>query len=141
MLASKCKIGQFRMVHQAVDTDFHTEDRANSAVIEIQPPGASLPSRSVPRTVAAVILTTVLVLGGLYLLWQAREVVGWCVGGCVIAAALDPAVKRLQKYHIKRSKAILLVYAVLVLGGLGLMALFLQPLVEQIRGLTSLGRD
>ena len=103
---------------------------------EIEP---SLPetSHSVPRTVAVVILTAAVVLGGLYLLWQAREIVGWCIGGCVIAAALDPAVKRLQKYQIKRSRAILLVYAVLVLGGLGLLALFLPPLVEQIRGLTS----
>ena len=129
------------MVHQAVDIDFHTEDRANSAVMDIQPPGAPVPSRSVPRTVAAVILTTVLVLGGLYLLWQAREIVGWCVGGIVIAAALNPAVKRLQQYHIKQSTAILLVYAVIVLSGLGLISLLLPPLVEQIRGVTALGLD
>jgi len=140
------------MTQRAADKVFDSQIQGDDAAPVIQTlskPAAekdtepSLPetSHSVPRMVAVVILTATAVLGGLYLLWVAREIVGWCVGGCVIAAALDPAVKRLQQYHVKRSTAIVLVYAALVLGGLGLVALLLPPLVEQIRGLTSLGRD
>jgi len=140
------------MTQRAADKVFEShiqDDDAASANPTLSKPAAekeiepSLPetSHSMPRTVAVVILTGAAVLGGLYLLWQAREIVGWCIGGCVITAALDPAVKRLQKYHIKRSRAILLVYAVLVLSGLGLVALLLPPLVDQIRGLRALGFD
>ncbi len=140
------------MTQQAVDEVFKAQDRADDAAMANQTLGKPAaaqearralrePSQSVPRTVAVVILTAAVVLGGLYLLWQARQIVGWCVGGCVIAAALNPAVKRLQQYHIRRSTAILLVYAALMLGGLGLVALVLPPLVEQIRGLTALGLD
>ena len=130
------------MVDQAIDADFHSQNRAeNAAIGQGAIRALPAPSHNVPRTVAAVILTATVVLGGLYLLWQARQIVGWCVGGCVIAAALDPAVKWVQRDHVKRGPAILLVYAALVLGGLGLVALFLPPLVDQIRGLTAFGLD
>ena len=137
---------------RALDPTFDTQQRADDAARHTQLLGApateqgrvrALPpsSSGVPRTVAVVILSAALVMGGLYLLWQARQIVGWCVGGCVIAVALDPAVNRLQRYHLKRSTAILLVYAALVLVGLGLMALFLPPLVDQVRGLAAYGLD
>ena len=140
------------MTRRAVDEVFDAQNRADDAAAAIQTLGKPAaeqdagrallePSHSMPRTVALVILTAAVVLGGLYLLWQAREIVGWCIGGCVIAAALNPAVKRLQQYHVKLSTAILLVYAAFGLGGLGLVALFLPPLVDQIRGLTAFGAD
>jgi predicted PurR-regulated permease PerM len=140
------------MTRRAVEEGFDSHNRADDAAMAIQTPGKPMadqdtgrtlpaPSQSVPRMVAVVLLTAAAVLGGLYLLWQAREIVGWCVGGCVIAAALNPAVQRLQQYHVKRSMAILLVYTALILGGLGIVALILPPLVEQIRGLTAFGLD
>jgi predicted PurR-regulated permease PerM len=98
-------------------------------------------SRSLPRTVSVVILTAAVVIGGLYLLWQARQIVGWCVGGCVVAVALNPAVNRLQRYHLKRSTAVLLAYGLPALVGVGLLAAILPPLVEQIRGLMAYGLD
>ncbi len=134
------------MTERAVDEAFVAQNRADDAATAAQTlgnlaakhdAGRGLPEpfRSLPGTVTVMILTAAVVLGGLYLLWQAREIVGWCVGGCVIAAALDPGVKLLQKHHVKRrTTAILLVYAVLVLGGLGIVGLILPPLVEQIRG-------
>jgi predicted PurR-regulated permease PerM len=136
------------MTRRAADEVSDAQNRADDAATAIQTldkpsaerdAGRALPepSRSLPHTVAVVILIAAAVLCGLYLLWQAREIVGWCVGGCVIAAALDPAVKLLQRYHVKRSRAILLVYAALVLAGLAIVAVILPPLVEQIRGLTS----
>ncbi len=140
------------MADRAVDADLDTQNQAYYAARDIQTPGEpatgqgavrALPasSHAVPRTVGVVILTAAVVIGGLYLLWQARQIIGWCVGGCVIAVALDPAVNRMQRYHLKRSTAILLVYAALVLVGLGLVALFLPPLVDQIQGLVAYGRD
>lgn len=125
--------------NQASDSGTAVQTLGKSQVVQESVRGIPEPSRNLPRTVAVVILTAAVVLGGLYLLWQARAIVGWCIGGCVIAAALDPAVKLLQKYHVKRSTAILLVYVVLVLGGLGIVGLILPPLVEQIRGLTAAG--
>lgn len=136
------------MTRPAVDEVFDTQNRAEDGATAIHSPGKPAaeqdagrglpePYRSLPGKVAVVLLTTAAVLGGLYLIWRAREIVGWCVGGCVIAAALDPAVRLLQKHRVKRGTAILLVYAVLVLAGLGIVALILPPLVDQIRGLTS----
>jgi len=95
------------MTRRAVEEGFDSHNRADDAAMAIQTPGKSMadqdtgrtfpaPSQSVPRMVAVVLLTAAAVLGGLYLLWQAREIVGWCVGGCVIAAALNPAVQRLS---------------------------------------------
>src|SRR6266508_2858035 len=140
------------MADRAVDADLDTQNQAYYAARDIQTPGEpatgqgavrALPasSHAVPRTVGVVILTAAVVMGGLYLLWQARQIIGWCVGGCGNAVALDPAVNRMQRYHLKRSTAILLVYAALVLVGLGLVALFLPPLVDQIQGLVAYGRD
>jgi len=140
------------MTRLAVDDGLDTQSRADDAAPAIQTLGKPAaeqevrralpePSWSVPRTVAVVILVAAVVLGGLYLLWQARHIVGWCVGGCVIAAALNLAVKRLEQYHFKRSAAILLVYAALFLIVLGLGALMLPLLVDQFRGLTAFGLD
>jgi predicted PurR-regulated permease PerM len=140
------------MADRAVDADFDTQNRAYYAARDMQTLGepatgqAAVRARAassdgVPRRVGVVILTAAVVIGGLYLLWQARQIIGWCVGGCVIAVALDPAVNRMQQYQLKRSTAILLVYGALVLVGLGLAALFLPPLVDQIQGVTAYGLD
>ena len=45
-----------------------------------------------PRAVLVVMLTTLALLGGLYLLWKLRQIVGWCVVAVFLAVALNPAV-------------------------------------------------
>src|SRR5436305_7267622 len=64
------------------------------------------PSRVV-RTVALALLTAVVVLGGLFLLWQVRTLIGWFVAALFLAAVLNPVVNWLQRRHrmVKRSLA------------------------------------
>ena len=47
----------------------------------------------VMRTVAVALLTAAVVLGGLFLLWQIRSVIGWVAIALFLAAVLNPAVK------------------------------------------------
>lgn len=88
-----------------------------------------------PRTVVMVVLTAVAVLVGIYLLWQLRQLVRWCVIAVFLATALHPAVDWLQRRRLPRGVAILLVYLALLLVVAGLVALLLPPLVTQARTL------
>jgi predicted PurR-regulated permease PerM len=110
-------------------------------------PSASMPSQDVGllraspsqvvRTVAIALLTTAVVLGALFLLWQVRTFIGWFVIALFLAAALNPAVNWLQRRHrlIKRPLAIALSYLGLVVALLFVVGIFLPLLVDQINGL------
>src|SRR5215213_8430170 len=109
-------------------------------------PSASVPSQDagwarastsqVVRTVAIALLTTAVLVGALFLIWQVRTFVGWLVIALFLAAVLNPAVNWLQRRHrlIKRLIAIALTYlgvlvALLLVGGI-----FVPVLVDQING-------
>src|SRR5215217_7970617 len=91
----------------------------------------------VVRTVAIALLTTAVVLGALFLLWQVRTFVGWFVISLFLAAVLNPAVNWLQRRHrlIKRPIAIALTYLGLVVALIFVVGIFLPVLVDQINGL------
>ena len=93
----------------------------------------------VVRTVAVALLTTAVVLGALFLLWQVRTFIGWFVIALFLAAVLNPAVNWLQRRHrlIKRPLAIALTYLGVVVALLFVVAIFLPLLVDQIKGLTN----
>jgi predicted PurR-regulated permease PerM len=93
----------------------------------------------VVRTVAVALLTTAVVLGALFLLWQVRTFVGWFVIALFLAAVLNPAVNWLQRRHrlIKRPLAIALTYLGVGVALLFVVAIFLPLLVDQIKGLTN----
>ncbi|MDP9372162.1 MAG: AI-2E family transporter [Chloroflexota bacterium] len=93
------------------------------------------------RTVVTVVFTLLAILGGLYLLWQLRQIVRWTVIALFLAVALNPAVGWLQRRHIKRGLAILLVYLALLAVIAGMAALVLPPLVDQVDGLVQFGTD
>src|SRR5215211_3050776 len=99
---------------------------------------AGAPTSQVVRTVAAALLTAVVVLVALFLLWQVRTFVGWLVIALFLAAVLNPAVNWLQRRHrlIKRPLAIALIYLGLVVALLFVVGIFLPLLVDQINGLT-----
>src|SRR5215213_6640642 len=111
-------------------------------------PNASMPSQDVGwarastsqvvRTVAVALLTTAVVLGALFLLWQIRTFIGWFVIALFLAAVLNPAVNWLQHQHrlIKRPLAIGLTYLGLVVTLIFVVGIFLPVLVDQINGLT-----
>src|SRR5918995_2008527 len=110
-------------------------------------PSSSMPSQGagwagastsqVVRTVTIALLTTAVVLGALFLLWQVRTFVGWFVISLFLAAVLNPAVNWLQHRHrlIKRPLAIGLTYLGLVVVLLFVVGIFLPVLVDQINGL------
>src|ERR687894_1678439 len=91
----------------------------------------------VARTVAVALLTAAVVLGALFLLWQARTFVGWFVIALFLAAVLNPAVNWLQRRHrlIKRPLAIALTYLGVLVALLFVVGIFLPLLVDQLNGL------
>jgi predicted PurR-regulated permease PerM len=109
-------------------------------------PNASMPSQDVGwarastsqviRTVAIALLTTAVVLGALFLLWQVRTFVGWLVIALFLAAVLNPAVNWLQRRHrlMKRPLAIALTYLGVLVGLLLVVGIFLPVLTDQING-------
>jgi predicted PurR-regulated permease PerM len=110
-------------------------------------PNASLPSQDVGwarastsqvvRTVTIALLTTAVVLGALFLIWQVRTFIGWFVIALFLAAVLNPAVNWLQRRHslIKRPIAIALTYLGVLVALLLVVGIFLPVLVDQINGL------
>jgi predicted PurR-regulated permease PerM len=109
---------------------------------------SSMPSRDagwarastsqVVRTVATILLTTLVVLGALFLLWQVKTFVGWFVIALFLAAVLNLAVNWLQRRHrlIKRPLAITLTYLGVLVALILVVGIFLPVLVDQINGLT-----
>jgi predicted PurR-regulated permease PerM len=92
---------------------------------------------STVRTVVIALLTTAVVLGAFFLLWQVRTFIGWFVIALFLAAVLNPAVNWLQRRHrlINRPIAIALTYLGLVVALLFVVGIFLPVLVDQINGL------
>jgi predicted PurR-regulated permease PerM len=97
---------------------------------------ASASTSQVIRTVAFALLTTAVVLGAFFLLWQVRTFVGWLVIALFLAAVLNPAVNWLQRRHrlMKRPLAIGLTYLGVLVGLLLVVGIFLPVLVDQING-------
>src|SRR5919107_542207 len=97
---------------------------------------AGAPTSQVVRTVAAALLTAVVVLIALFLLWQGRALWGWFVISLFLAAVLNPAVDWLQRRPrlIKRPLAIALTYLGLLVVLLFVVGIFLPLLVDQING-------
>src|SRR5215217_9047140 len=97
---------------------------------------AGAPTSQVVRTVAAALLTTAVVLGVLFLLWQVRTFLGWFVIALFLAAVLNPAVNWLQRRHrlIKRPLAIGLTYLGVLVVLLFVVGIFLPVLTDQING-------
>jgi predicted PurR-regulated permease PerM len=109
-------------------------------------PNESMPSQDggwagasptqVMRTVAIALLTTAVVLGALFLLWQVKTFIGWFVIALFLAAVLNPAVNWLQRRHrlMKRPLAIGLTYLGVLVALLLVVGIFVPVLTDQING-------
>src|SRR5215204_3651350 len=109
-------------------------------------PNASMPSKDggwagasptqVMRTVAIALLTTAVVLGAFFLIWQVRTFVGWFVIALFLAAVLSPAVNWLERRFrlINRPLAIGLTYLGVLVALLLVVGIFVPVLVDQING-------
>src|SRR5829696_7103534 len=128
--------------------DSQAKPQAEPQVEPLAEPDASTPSEDagwagasptqVMRTVAVALLTTAVVLGAFFLLWQVRTFGGWLVIALFLAAVLNPAVNWLQRRHrlMKRPLAIGLTYLGLVVALLFVVGIFVPVLVDQVNGLT-----
>jgi predicted PurR-regulated permease PerM len=126
-------------------TTSETTDEPRTTQTELAKPGTPVigdagvvwvrftPSQVV-RTIVIALLTAAVVLGALFLLWQVRPFIGWFVIALFLAAALNPAVRWLERRHrmIKRSLAIVLTYLGLVVGLVLIVAIFVPVLIEEI---------
>jgi predicted PurR-regulated permease PerM len=131
---------------KATQRGSQAEPQARPPMVSAEPSGSmrsqdvgllrASPSQVV-RTVAIALLTTAVVLGALFLLWQVRTFIGWFVIALFLAAVLNPAVNWLQRRHrlIKRPLAIALTYLGVVVALLFIVGIFLPLLVDQINGL------
>ena len=92
-----------------------------------------------PGTVVVVVFTTLAIAAGLLLLWELTQVVRWLVISVFLAVAISPPVGWLSRRRVPRVLAILLVYVILVALFVGLGALVVPPLIDQVQELVAAG--
>jgi predicted PurR-regulated permease PerM len=111
-----------------------TTSTAPDATMPRQGGWAGASPTQVMRTVAIALLTTAVVLGAFFLLWQVRTFIGWFVIALFLAAVLNPAVNWLQRRHrlMKRPLAIGLTYLGVLVALLLVVGIFMPVLTDQI---------
>ncbi len=87
-----------------------------------------VPLRTILTVDAVVIVTWVLYR----LIGRLREVILWILIAAFISLVLNPAVVALQRWRMKRTSAVCLVFAAAVLAFIGLLVLFGYPLVNSL---------
>ena len=91
---------------------------------------------SSPSAIARAVLVVAAVILILYLLWLLRRPISWLIIAAFIAVALAGPVNFLQRY-MRRGLAIALVYFTLVLIPIGLGALLIPPVVNEVGDVAS----
>jgi predicted PurR-regulated permease PerM len=85
------------------------------------------------RTVFTVLAIVLSVAAVLEVLWIARHVLTWVLISLFLALALNPAVEWLQRHHVRRrGAAVGITYLGVALAVVGLGALFVPTLVDQV---------
>jgi predicted PurR-regulated permease PerM len=87
-----------------------------------------VPLRTILTVDAVVIITWVLYR----LIGRLRDVILWILIAAFISLVLNPAVVALQRWRMKRTAAVALVFAAAVLAFIGLLGLFGYPLVNYL---------
>jgi predicted PurR-regulated permease PerM len=96
-------------------------------------------SREVPaRLIVKIVLVAVATLGGLYLVYLIRNVVGLLLIAAFFALAIAPGVGRLNRRGVPRPLAILIVYLAIGAGIFGIGLLIVPPVVK---GVDQLSKD
>jgi len=125
VLAPVTRAGEHRKEHtKAVNNEARTVRRLGR-------------SQVLPGTVVVVLLTTLLLVGILYFAWQLSQIIRWIVIALFLAVAIDPVVDWIQQRGVRRAFGILLVYLSLLLALVGVAALLLPPLVDQVQELVN----
>jgi predicted PurR-regulated permease PerM len=74
-----------------------------------------------------------LAVAGIYFLYLIRSVVLLVFLAILTAAALSPAILRLQKWKLSRTSAVIIVYAVLFFGGITLLSVLLPLFFSEVK--------
>jgi predicted PurR-regulated permease PerM len=90
------------------------------------------------RDIVKIVLVAAATIGGLYLLFLVREVVGLLLIAAFFALAIAPGVNWLHKRKVPRPAAILAIYLAIGAGIFGIGLLVVPPLVT---GIDDLSRD
>ncbi len=84
---------------------------------------------------SSVILRTVFILSGLYLLWLLKDLVLIVLASLVIASATEPAIVSLKKKKVPRTLATLFVYTVFFSSFFAVVFFLLPPILQETSGL------
>lgn len=97
------------------------------------PNGRFPPRRSVPvRTIAATIAMVLATLVAYFLVRELARIITWLVIAGFLAVVLNPAVDLLERrLHLRRAVAALLVFVFAIATFVGLLYVFIRPLVDQ----------
>ena len=86
---------------------------------------------------SGTILTTLLIVAGVYLFWILRDLALLVLTAIVIASAIEPGIAFFIRYHIHRLLSVLLVY-VLVFGSVfSILYFFFPPIISDAAGFLS----
>lgn len=93
------------------------------------------PARTLIDISSATLFRVVVFVVGLWFLWFIREIILLLIVAILIASALEPIVRWLQKFRLPRAVSVLLVYFIViaVIGGIG--TALLPPLISEVRAL------
>lgn len=83
------------------------------------------------------IISGVLILFGFYTLYLLRDLIMVILTAIIIASAIEPATRFLLKYKIPRVLGVLSVYLGIIFVMVGMFAVFLPPLIDDFRELTT----
>jgi predicted PurR-regulated permease PerM len=91
---------------------------------------------SVSVTTSTVIKTLVILLS-LYVLYLIRDLVLVIITAIVIASAIEPATRWLCKHRLNRILSVVIIYLSVIIVLIAIFAIFLPPLIEDIRNMVS----
>lgn len=80
-----------------------------------------------------IALRLILVALAAYFLYLVRDVVLVVLFAILTAAALSPAINKLREWRLSRAAAVIIVYAILFLGGIALLAIFFPLFFSEIK--------
>lgn len=83
----------------------------------------------------STIIKTIVILLSLYVLYIIRDLVLVIVTAIIIASAIEPITRLLGRYKINRVLSVVAIYVSVLVVLIGMFAIFLPPLVDDIRSL------
>lgn len=86
------------------------------------------------ETGTKVALRLAILVAVAYFLYLVRDVVLVVLFAILTAAALSPAIARLRKWRLSRTAAVIITYAVVLLGGAVLLSVFLPLFFSEVKG-------